>query len=152
MKVDLHDSHHLSALWHKTERFCLLPFHVLLKFHSAFISRPPRSSLDVHQRSWQTHALLSHHPSTQSDCPASQEKKKKKNLSAAKALSSPSLSIVHTATNTSIHLYAWTHTHTHTHTFVLRNMSAEPVKIWSRPTWTRCLNLLVLMFSVDLYW
>ncbi len=110
-----------------TGRFCPLPLRVRWKFHSAFILRPPRSSLDVHQQPWQTSALLSNHPSLL--CLLCQAEKKPIHcMSAAKALSSPFSSIVCTPTTTSMHKHAWTHTLTHA--FADKNMPGEPVKIW----------------------
>lgn len=92
---------------------------------SAFILRPPRSSLDVHQQPWQTHTLLSHHRSSLSACPARQ-KKTIYCMSAAKALSSPSFSKVCTPPSTVIHKHAYTHSYK----LADRNTSGEPVKIW----------------------
>lgn len=129
MKVDHYMTHTTCQHGDLTGRFCLLPLYVLWKFHSAFILRTPRSSLDVHQQAWQTHASLSHHPS--SVClPCQAEKKPIHCMSAAKALSSPFFSRACTPTTTSTCIYKHAWTHTLTHALADRNTSGEPVKIW----------------------
>lgn len=67
-------------------------------------------------------------------------------MSAAEALSSPSSSIVCTPTTTLIH-----NTLSHIHTRWQKHVRWTGENL-SRPTGTRCLNLLRLMFCVDLQW
>lgn len=68
-------------------------------------------------------------------------------MSAAEALSSPSSSIV--CTTASLHKHSWTHTFSHTRWEKHVRWTEENL---SRPTGTRCLKLLRLMFCVDLHW
>lgn len=79
--------------------------------------------------------------------PCQAEKKKIYCMSAAKTLSSPSTPIVCTLTTTSILKHAWTHT-LHTHSLT----ETHQVNQWKSESPNRCLNLLRLMFCVDLEW
>lgn len=131
---------HLSAWWLLTDRFCLLPVSVLLKFPSAFIFGPSKVILRFASAALAgPHAIL--------PPPAFLGRKKH---TAAEALSSPYFSIVCTPTLTSIHRHA--STHRLTYTLVQRNTTRWTGENLSSPTRTRCLNLLRLMFCVDLQW
>lgn len=86
---------------------------VLWKFLSAFILRPPRSSLDVHQQPDRpTHCSAIISPPCLPACPA-RERKKTLCMSTEKALTSPSFFIVCTPTSTSMHKKASAHTQKH---------------------------------------